>query len=169
MDIPKTTPPRGEVPSLGVGNDLKNLKVHGATSLVELKEFLARLKGRNPQEVIGIVSTSKLIQSVLIALFATVAIMAIFTVGPYYVYGPPKGPAQKPQPPKPAAVAQEAPPSSDKSPPESAPPGATKSGDPAAANAAKAAKAMGLDETKNADPKSNPLEKNLDKLLDDVK
>jgi hypothetical protein len=39
---------------------------------------------------------------------------------------------------------------------------------PSEANVQKAAQVMGLDETKAADPKVNPLEKNLDKLLDGV-
>ena len=40
--------------------ELRNLHANGSASLAELREFLAELKGRKPQEVIGIVSASLL-------------------------------------------------------------------------------------------------------------
>ena len=55
-------------------NDVKNLKENGSASLDELREFLKTLKARSPQEVIGIVKTSLLIQSLAISTGATVAL-----------------------------------------------------------------------------------------------
>jgi hypothetical protein len=156
--------------------ELRNLHANGSASLAELREFLAELKGRKPQEVIGIVSASLLAQSMVIAALATVALLAVFTVGPYLIYGPPqakaatgkkaeaKATAESQSDPRPAAAAAgagsaataAAAPSSDA--PQNAGP-----------DVERATKAMGLDEARPADPKKNPLDSpNLDKLLDGI-
>ena len=163
--MPTSTQPKPKDPpsALDVAGDLRNLRTHGAASVEELKEFLSTLRGKSPQEVIGIVSSSLLIQSLAIATGITVASMVIFTVGPYLVWGSPKAkPAQAPA----AATTPAAPATAAASP---ATKGESKSDGPSAEDAAKAAKAMGLDETKTADPKANPLEKDFDKLLDGAK
>jgi len=152
-------------PGIALGSEVHGLKTNGHAPLDELREFLAALKGRNPQEVIGIVSSSLLIQSMVLATIGTVVFMAVFTVVPYWLYGPLKaGPTAAHAPPA-------APPAAGKT----ADASATKTSDsasasdsPAQADAAKASKTLGLDETKAADPSKNPLESspNLDKLLD---
>jgi hypothetical protein len=154
-----------EIPSpsrtaFGPLKDVKGLHVNGSASVAELKEFLASLKGKNPQEVIGLVSSSLLIQSLGIATVATVLFFAVCTVVPYFVYGPPKakdlaGKAKE----TPAAAAK-----SD-SPAQPASSDGAKSNTP---DAAKAAKALGIDEIKDSDPTKNPLDKgpNIDNLLD---
>ena len=142
----------------------RNLKTHGTASLAELKEFLGTLRGKSPQEVIGVVSSSMLIQSVALATGITVLMMVVFTIGPYLIWGPPKAkpadaaavaPASKPAP----AATAAAPVGEEKK----------KSSGPSAEDAAKAVKAMGMDEAKGADLKSNPLDKDTDKLLDGLK
>jgi len=149
---------------VALGSEVHGLKTNGHAPLDELREFLAALKGRNPQEVIGIVSSSLLIQSMVLATIGTVVFMAVFTVVPYWLYGPLKaGPTAAHAPP----AAPPATPAAGKT----ADASATKTSDsdsPAQADAAKAAKTLGLDETKAADPSKNPLESspNLDKLLD---
>src|SRR6478735_5690079 len=97
----ETNKPR---PSAGFGplKDLHNLQQNGSASLAELKEFLGRLQGRSPQEVVGLVSTSMMVQSMVIATVGTIALLAVFTIGPYMVYGPPQ--VKKPGP-KPAMAA----------------------------------------------------------------
>ena len=84
--------------SFGPLNDLHSVRSNGSASLGELREFLGTLHGKSPQEVIGIVSTSLLVQSMLIALAGTALILFVFTLGPYFVYGPPqaKAAAKKP-------------------------------------------------------------------------
>lgn len=140
--------------------DMENLKQNGAASLDELKTFLGGLKGRSPQEVVGIVSTSLLVQSMVVSTLATLGILAVFTVGPYLVYGPPKEKKTAAVPPPAAA-------------PANAPAAATadtgKAGELTTEDKSKALQKMGIDETKTADPNQNPLEKNLDNLLDNVK
>ena len=158
-------------PGVALGSEVHGLKTNGHAPLDELREFLAALKGRNPQEVIGIVSSSLLIQSMVLATIGTVVFMAVFTVVPYWLYGPLKaGPTAAHAPP--AANAAAAPPATPAA-GKTADASATKTSDsdsdsPAQADAAKAAKTLGLDETKAADPSKNPLESspNLDKLLD---
>ncbi len=153
---------------VALGSEVHGLKTNGHAPLDELREFLAALKGRNPQEVIGIVSSSLLIQSMVLATIGTVVFMAVFTVVPYWLYGPLKaGPTAAHAPP----AAPPATPAAGKTADASATntrDRASASDSPAQADAAKASKTLGLDETKAADPSKNPLESspNLDKLLD---
>jgi hypothetical protein len=142
--------------------DFRNLKEHGGASLGELKEFLSNLRGRSPQEVIGIVKTSLLIQSLAVATGITVVFLFLFTVAPYMIWGPQV--AQKPKKAQPVATQPATP-----APTVAASAEVKSEGTPSNEDAAKAAKAMGLDETKTADPKTNPLEKDFDKLLDGAK
>jgi hypothetical protein len=129
--------------------------------VTELREFLKTLKARNPQEVIGIVSSSLLIQSIGMSCVITIALMALLTAGPYFIYGPPKS---KTVAAKPLAATSNRP--SEVTP-------SVEASIPAASSAAnlpdaeKATKVMGLDEVKASDPKKNPLDKpEIDKLLD---
>lgn len=160
--MPSTSMPPKEPPTV-LSGDFRNLRTHGAASLEELKEFLGTLRGKSPQEVIGIVSSSMLIQSVAVAAGITVLTMVVFTVGPYLIWGPTKAkPAEAPAAPSPAPT----PPATVAA---STGDDKKKSNGPSPEDAAKAAKAMGLDETKTADPRANPLEKDFDKLLDGAK
>jgi hypothetical protein len=157
-DEQRTTPG-----GMGLYRDLRNLQQNGSASLEELKEFLGRLQGRSPQEVVGIVSTSMLIQSMVLATVGTLAIMVVFTLGPYMVYGPP-------QMKKPATAAAPAAPSNSAANNSAATPSeAGKPGELSAEDKSKAMNKMGIDETKTADPNKNPLDKSFDNLLDNVK
>jgi hypothetical protein len=148
--------------SFGPLNDLSSVRSNGSASLAELREFLGTLHGKSPQEVIGIVSTSLLVQSMLIAVAGTLAVLFVFTLGPYLVYGPPQARQAAKKPAAPAAPAQ----------PAAATSAAAPTPDTDAASqpdAEAAAKVMGIDEAKPADPTKNPLDNpNLDKLLDGV-
>lgn len=147
---------------LPLPRDVETLHANGSASLAELKQFLGNLHGKSPQEVIGIVSASLLIQSMIAATFATIAILAVFTLGPYLIYGPPqaKEAAAKPAAATPADNAAAAPATG-----SAAAAGGAGEVDPEAA-----AKAMGIDEAKSADPSQNPLDKgpDIDNLLDGV-
>ncbi len=149
-------------PSAGVGltSDIRSLKENGAASVAEMKAFLKSLHSRNPQEVIGIVSSNLLVQSLGIACAASAIFMFVFTVGPYLIYGPPVAKAKTAKP-----AAQSVATGANPSPAEGAAgTGTNPSGSP---DAEAAAKVMGLEETKSADPKKNPLDKpDIDKLLD---
>ena len=149
--------------SFGPLTDLHSVRSNGSASLGELREFLGTLHGKSPQEVIGIVSTSLLVQSMLIALAGTALILFVFTLGPYFVYGPPQAKAAAK---KPAAAAAPAGTSAPASTPANAESTAATTSQP---DVEAASKVLGIDETKPADPKKNPLDNpSLDKLLDGV-
>jgi hypothetical protein len=142
-------------PRFGPLHDLRSASSNGAASLSELKEFLGSLQGRSPQEVIGIVSSSLLIQSLGLSAVVVAALLALFTVVPYALYGAPK---PKEVASKPAAAAATPTPSAD------APPAT-----PAAEtgpNAAQAAKALGIDEVKGTKAEDRPPD--IDNLLDGI-
>ena len=147
---------------IGLTKDIRRLKESGSASVAELREFLKSLKARNPQEVIGIVSSSLLVQSLGISCVITVVLMVVFTAGPYFVYGPtkPNAVAAKPSATTGSRAASDGAASTGNSPSA----GTAASG---VRDAENAVKVMGLDETKSADPKKNPLDKpDIDKLLD---
>lgn len=144
-------------------NDLSNvrrMKEGTQATAAELREFLSGMRGRSPQEMLGAVAASSLVQCTVAATLITAAFFVAFTLGPYYLQGAPK-----PKPEKPVAAAPAAP----------APQATTPKPDAATADAAptdgkpnlqKAAEKMDLIETKQSDPKKNPLDKEVDSLLD---
>ena len=159
------SPPRGAVVNL----DENELKVGSSASLTELREFLSQLKGRKPQEVIGIVSASLLVQSMVMAIAIVCGLLVMFTVGPYLVYGPPQ---PKKAPTATANTAGMTPQPADAMPAQGESPGSmaeTSADTPASIepDLKKGSEVMGLDESKSADPSKNPLDSpDLDKLLD---
>lgn len=157
----------------GLSRDLQTLKTNASASAGELRQFINSLKGRSPEEMLGAISGSGLVRATAQATVATVVLLVAFTLIPWMWPSDEAGAAQagskksesnatKTETPAPATASK---PDSTASTAASAP----ASGDePSAANVQKAAQVMKLDEVKQADPKSNPLEKNLDKLLDGV-
>ncbi|MEO8494991.1 MAG: hypothetical protein ABI614_07965 [Planctomycetota bacterium] len=144
--------------------DLKQVKTEGGATAAELREFLSKLKGRSPDEVMGVVANSNLFRSTLTATVGCVAILIVFTVVPYAMKLRSASVSEKPA----AAIAQ---------PTNEAPVAATESAastsDQAAAaspvpDLERAAKAMGIGGPLEADPKTNPLDNKLDKLLDGI-
>lgn len=160
MSTKTTTDAPSEAPAGTVGK-LKRLKADSAHSLAEVQEFLAQLRGRSPQEVLGIVSASNLVKAVLQATVGCLLLILVFTVGPYYLSG-----AKTAAPTKSNAKAD----SAAEAPAETTPVATTAFETPADATTdpdpAKAAKALNIDEAKPADPNVNPLDKDIDKLLD---
>ncbi len=153
--------------AFGVTRDLHKLKANASASLGELREFLAQTRGRSPQEVLGMVAGSALVRCVGWAVVGTVILLIVGTLGPYLIWGPPKARAAKPRPAVAApavATAQPAAPAQAAAP--AAAPAAGAADQPSPEDAKKAMKVMGLGETKTADPKTNPMDKKLDNLLD---
>ncbi len=141
---------------------MKRTRVEANATAAELREFLSSMKGRSPQEMLGAIAQSSLIRATTEATIWTIILMAGFTLVPYFLKSDAKAntqptaakSAEKPQAEK-TAEAKEAKPTG-------------VAGD-ASPDVQRAAKAMGIDETKPADPKVNPREKDLDSLLDAVK
>ena len=142
---------------LPVKAGVKRLSADAALTTAELRDFVRSLKGRSPQEVMGIVSSSALAQAVIGSTIGSVVLIGVLTIVPFVWYGPPKAKAAKP-----TAAAEPEPTKPDVA------KSATPSDTPSEEDVKKASKAMGLDETKMADPKKNPLD-NFDNLLDKVK
>ncbi|MCC7419613.1 MAG: hypothetical protein IT428_04995 [Planctomycetaceae bacterium] len=145
-------------------NDLSNvrrMKEGTKATAAELREFLAGMRGRSPQEMLGAVAASSLVQCTVAATLITAAFFVVFTLGPYYLHGAPK-PKEKPVA---AAAPAAAPAEPAKTEAPSAAPAATNTAD-GKSNVEKAAEKMDLIETKPSDPKKNPLDKDLDNLLD---
>ena len=147
----------------GVGGDLQRLKTDGGASAAELREFLGHLKGRSPQEVLGAVAESDLVRSTLMATAGCFVLLVVLTIVPYALKSRSAG-----VPEKPAAAAVT-------TPANTAPTAAVETaGGPSEQAAAvssepdleRAAEAMGIGGTAEADPNSNPLDSKLDKLLD---
>jgi len=176
MDAKESAPKGGDERGFGPGRDLKRLKVNASASLAELREFIAQTRGRSPQEVLGMVAGSQLTRCIGWAAVGTLVVLIVFTIGPYLYNGPPAGarrtakPAATARPtaaPAPAAPAQtpKGEPAQAAAPATGGPAAQPK---PAPADTEKAVKIMGLGDTKEADPKKNPMEKSLDNLLDKV-
>ncbi|MDP7277973.1 MAG: hypothetical protein QF363_21010 [Planctomycetaceae bacterium] len=156
----------------GVFKDVKRLQTDGTASVEELREFLERLKGKSPQEMLGIVAESGLVKGMVTATIGTMVVLLVFTIGPW-AYGELAGePVQpqtlaKPAPattPNPQAAidpaTQAAAAAASVADPGSQPPAAA-SGQP---DLGAATKALGIGETKTGEPNLDSL---LDKKLDD--
>lgn len=137
---------------------VKRLSTDAVTTTSELRDFVRSLKGRSPQEVMGIVASNALTQAMIGSTIATAVLLAVLTV-PFAF-----GSSAKTKSTKPVATTNAEPAKTDTTSSKS-----TNSGDtPSEEDIKKASKAMGLDETKTANPNKNPLD-NFDNLLDKVK
>lgn len=146
-------------PKTGMISGVKRLSADAATTTGELRDFVRSLKGRSPQEVMGIVASNALTQAMIGSTIATAVLLVVLTV-PFAFGKSAKAKSQKPA----AAVAETESAKSD----AAASKTTNSDGTPSEEDIKKASKAMGLDETKTADPKKNPLD-NFDNLLDKVK
>ena len=62
-------------PAAGAMQDYQSLRENTTASVGELREFLGRLKGRSPQEVMGIVAQSSLVRGISIATAGTLILL----------------------------------------------------------------------------------------------
>ena len=156
----------------GMFKDIKRLRTDGTASVEELRQFLRQLKGKSPQEMLGIVSESGLVKGMVTATIGTMAVLFVFTIGPW-AYGELAGePAQPRTVARPAPAGNPATPSAI-DPATQAAAAAASVGDPGSPSAAAvpgqpdlgaATKALGIGETRTGEPDINSL---LDKKLDD--
>jgi len=170
MDSAKPTPEQPAMPGFGVARDLRHLKTHSAASVAELGEFLAQTRGRRPQEVLGLVAGSQLMRSVAVATVGSVVVLVVCTVVPWWLNQlSADSAAVKPtEPPKTAATTVATPEAKRSEQPPADSPAPAADATPSQVDAEQAIKVMGLDDTKAADPKKNPLENSLDNLLDKI-
>lgn len=156
--------------STGIGADMKRLKTDASSTAEEVRDFIANIKGRSPQEVLGAVSESGLIQATFQATVGCVIVLGILSVVPWLLRSEETATAATST--DDSAATAEADGNSDAAAEagassETASAGTRSASDsPTGSDAAKAASAMKIDETVVTDPKANPLDGNLDKLLD---
>lgn len=157
---------------------MAGLKEHGSATVDELREFLTDFRGKSAKEMLGSLAESGLVRAMSQATIVSVVVIGAFTVVPYLLEaktesarGGRNAPAAVNTASSNAAAAKPA------DAPAGAPTAAPTSG---AANSPatvpgtspdleQAAKVLGVSETKSADPKNNPREKDLDSLLDKIK
>ncbi len=142
-----------------VAGQPRRLKADAAATAEELRQFIAKMHGKSPQEVLGTVAQSGLTKGIVTSVIGAFVILVVFTVGPFLVN---KFSAET----APAATAKplQAPVQAEPTPAPAAEPQAV----PEEADLEKATDAMGIGETKPADPDENPLDNKLDSLLDGV-
>ena len=151
-----------------IGGEFSRLRNDGSATADELREFIGQLQGRSPQEVLGIVAKSGLIKGIILATIGFAVLMVVFTVIPYAM-------SQGSDSDKAVTVTQPAKPAADAKADDTAAanPNAAGEATPVAAatptdsGSPDLKKRLGIDETKIADPNSNPLDK-LDNLLDGI-
>ncbi|MFT5522610.1 MAG: hypothetical protein ACI9G1_003377 [Pirellulaceae bacterium] len=129
----------------------------------DLRDYVESLRVESAANVLGAGGENKLFSSIGMATLVIAVLLVIGTLVPYMF-------SEKQTTVKPAEAPAEVEPVA---PEEGAAAAATgTAADPATpsdADAARAATALGIDETKTADPAKNPLEKDLDNLLDNIK
>lgn len=167
--------------SRGLRRDMQQLRTHGSGTMQELREFLGSMRGKRPQEVLGLIAQSSLVQGMFWSTMIVLVAMVGFTFASWG-YKKSRGdfePVAKQQP-----AAQE--PAADQAPAAEAPAAAATSGsapNPTAAPPAESAAApaavpadpaaavadpLGIGETRLADPKVNPLESRGDDILSEL-
>jgi hypothetical protein len=163
-----TNPPK--LPPRGLRGDIHRAREGASASAEELREFVAQLRGRSPQEMLGVISASDLVRATVLATVITVVGIAAFTVGPYLwnKSHPQAAPAAAP-------VAAPAGPAKPASTTVAGPAGSRPAGGlppaglgPAGSTPVDPLSALKVNEVKNADPKKNPLENSNDDLLKDI-
>lgn len=170
--------PDGQSPR-GFKGDIYRAREGVSASADELKSFIAQFRGKSPQEVMGVIGGSGLVQATIQATVVTILGMVLFTVGPYIknqAMPPVKkvaaapAPATKPADTKNVDPARQAAASAATAQGGTvAPPPAGEKLDPANATNKQIMDKLGVGQTKTADPKSNPLENSADDLLKDLK
>ena len=141
------------------------LKADAAASAEELRQFIARMHGKSPQEVLGAIAESGLAKGIVTSAIGAFVILVVFTVGPFLVnkLSADTAPATTRKPQRAPAQAE----------PNSAQAAAQQLADepevvPEEADLEKATDAMGIGETRTVDPDKNPLDNKLDSLLDGI-
>lgn len=137
-------------PLASTRSELRHLRDHSQATVAELKAFLAEMKGRSPQEMLGMVAANALVQALVQATVVIALIVAIFTLIPYFTRGEDK----------PAVVEQPIP----AAPPESK---ETPIEEPATAPEA-ALETLGIGEEKSAPADANPLDTDTGSFLDEL-
>jgi len=149
-------------PMANVKSDLRKLSRNANASAVELREFLAEMRGKSPREMLGTVATSNLGKSLLQAVGGVVGAIILFTLIPFVFNKSPTS-GESTAPPQQQAPSSPATASANKQSTPAEPPL-----DPDA-KPAKALDKLGIGESREAPLSVNPLEDSSDDILKDLK
>ena len=154
------------------GGGMRRVMNDSSESISELREFMSNLRGKNPQEVLGQVANSSLVQSTMVSAIGFLVVIVGLSVTTHYwkqaFAGEQPAVAEAAESEAPANASDAADSLGDNQPADSSGDAdaatgdatvTTKSGDPTLDN-------LGIGDAKAADPKKNPLEDSLDNLLD---
>lgn len=131
--------------------DLRELRDNSRATVSEIQAFLRELKGKSPQEMLGVVAQSGLFRSLVLSTALVAGGILIFTAIPYFMGGDEK----------PAPVAE-------KPAPAEAPVETPQPVEPAAEPAPDPLSKLGVGEELSAPPNTNPLENKEDDFLKDL-
>jgi len=148
----------------GPRGDVRRLRDNGGATVAELREFLQEMRGRSPQEMLGVIAQSDLVRSTLVAAIGAVVLLVVLTVVPFAwgkafpaeqsAKAPPAAQAPAQTPDKPAATTDQ-PAAADAKPGDDQP----------EAKPDDLLDKLGIGEQKTAAPDVNPLESKADDLL----
>jgi hypothetical protein len=147
----KPTEPRTAMASTKA--DLRELRDNSRATVGEIQAFLRDLKGKGPQEMLGVVAASGLFRSLVLSTAIVAGGILLFTAIPYFMGGEEK-PAPATEKPAPANTPEKA--------PEVPAPA------PAAEPAPDPLSALGVGEELSAPADTNPLEDKGDDFLKDL-
>ena len=139
--------------------DLRELKTNTNATVQEIQEFLRQLKGKSPQEMLGVVASSQLIRATILSCLLVAGAIFALTAIPYFLGGEESPPSEAP-----AVVATPSTPAPEPTPAEPAPaPTETNTGETPSP-----IEPLGVNETKTAPANTNPLENKKDDFLKDL-
>lgn len=131
--------------------DLRELRQNSRATVQEIQAFLRELKGKGPQEMLGVVAASNLFRSLVLSTSIVAGGILLFTAIPYFMGGEEEK--------APATVAEN-------KAPEKAPEPAPEQ--PAAEPAPDPISKLGVGEELSAPPNTNPLDDKGDDFLKDL-
>lgn len=81
----KTAPTPADRTSMASTNaDLRELKTNSNATVQELQEFLSELRGKSPQEMLGVVASSQLFRATILSLGLVTTTLLLLTAIPYF-------------------------------------------------------------------------------------
>lgn len=152
----------------GIVRDLRRLKSDGSASVAELREFLKDVKGKSPQEMLGLVAKSGLTRSITLATFLFAVLLAALTLIPYGMQAREAKSPETPSAQEPAAETTAAQAVDEAPKPDTAATTPAEETNGVPSDPEHALEVLGIGETRAADPDKNPLEDKLNNLLDGV-
>ena len=156
MKDPSETSTEARTSMASTKADFRELKANSSETVQELQEFLRELRGKSPQEMLGVVATSQLFRATILSIVLVTGAIFTLTAIPYFLG---EEPAPLPAAPAPVATA-----------PSTAPAPAPPATAPQLTNpeAPTSLAPLGVNEKLPAPANTNPLEDKGEDFLKDL-